>query len=137
MKIFIISVILLISTVYVSNSQVAIIANKGVSDASIDASKAGSIYSLSTKKWGNGTSIVVFDMSGGDAKSKFYGFINKNEASLKKDWLKLKLTEGSETPKLLGSDAEMIKMVSSTSGAIGYVSSSSVTGDVKVLNTIK
>lgn len=129
-------VILFITSISLK-AQVAIIANKSVSESSIDASKAGSIYSLSTKKWSNGSPIAIFDLNSGAPKATFYGFINKNDAALKKDWLKLKLTEGADVPKPVNSDAEMVKMVASTNGAIGYVAASAVTPDVKVLFTIK
>jgi ABC-type phosphate transport system substrate-binding protein len=136
---FILSLIVVICfSAIATQAQVAIIANKSVSESSIDASKAGSIYSLSTKKWSNGSAIVIYDMSAaGATKEKFYAFISKNDGALKKEWLKLKLTEGADVPKPVASDADMVKMVASTPGAIGYVSASAVTGDVKVLTTIK
>jgi ABC-type phosphate transport system substrate-binding protein len=117
-------------------AQVAIIANKSVGAASIDAGSAANIYALDLKNFG-GATLVLFDLAdGNDAKSKFYGFLGKSPADMKKVWLKAKLTGNGNPPTTVGSDDEMLKKVASTPGAIGYISASKVNGDVKVLKKI-
>ena len=116
-------------------AETVIIANKGVADNSIDASTAGSIYSLDQKTWPGGGALVVVDMSGGAAKDAFYAFINKNPNAMKKAWLKKKLTSGAKTPEVVSNDADMVAKVASTPGAIGYCDKSQVTGDVKIIAT--
>lgn len=113
----------------VAQSQVSVIVNKNVPEKNLEASKVANIYTLTTKKWSNGSEIKIADNSSA-AKTKFFGFINKAEGALKKDWLKAKLSEGADVPKTFGSDAEVLDFVASTPGAVGFVSSSSVTDKV-------
>ncbi|MGE5498048.1 MAG: hypothetical protein ACM3Q2_08265 [Syntrophothermus sp.] len=128
-------IILLFSAVSLFG-QVSVIANKSVSDASLSASKVGSIFTLETTKWSNGSKIIVFDNSS-DVNASFYQGIGKSTMAVKKEWLKKQLTGEAVAPENLGGDAEVIRKVSSTQGAIGFVSSSSVNGSVKVLCQIK
>lgn len=118
------------------SAQVAVIANKSVSASSVDASSLSNIYSLDSKNLG-GVTVVVLDLGeDNDAKKKFYAFLGKSFADMKKVWLKAKLTGNGNPPITVASEEEMIKKVASTPGAIGYVSASKVTGDVKVLKKI-
>ena len=112
--------------------QVSVIANKSVSESSLSSAKISSIYMLEKTTWSNGSKIVVFDNSS-DVKTDFYDMIGKDQLNIRKEWMKKQLTGEAKAPETLGSDAEVIKKVAATPGAIGYVKSSSVTGDVKVI----
>ena len=119
-------------------SQVSVVVNKSVSETSINSSKLANVYSLSQLKWSDGSKIVVFEQSGdNDQKAKFYQYISKEPQSLKKEWLKKQFSGEAKAPESLSSDDEILKKVSSTPGAIGYIKSSSVNGTVKVLTEIK
>jgi ABC-type phosphate transport system substrate-binding protein len=120
-----------------SYSQVAVIANKSVGESSITAGKAGEIYSLKVKTWGNGTGIVRYTLkSESETTAKFFGAIGKSSADMKKLWMKLQLTGEGQAPEALASEDEVINKVASTPGAIGFVSASKVNDKVKVLLTI-
>lgn len=135
MKNFLTIIFLLIVSLISVNAQISVVANKSVSE-SLNAAKVAGIYSLTITKWADGSKIVVFDNSG-DAKVGFYTGIGRDLQSLKKEWMKKQLTGEAKAPETLGSDADVIKKVAATSGAIGYVKSSSVTGDVKVIAELK
>lgn len=121
-----------------AQAQVAVIVNKSVPAASLNGAKLSDLYSLSTKTWDNGTKVVVFDQkTDNDVKSKFYSFVGKSAADMKKVWMRVQLSGEGKAPEALSSDDEVIKKVASTPGAIGYVSADKVTGDVKVVATIK
>jgi ABC-type phosphate transport system substrate-binding protein len=121
-----------------SYGQVSVIANKSVSQNSVNSSALSDIYSLSNVKWSNGSKIFVYEQSAdNDTKSKFYKFISKEPLALKKEWLKKQFSGEAKAPETVSSDEEMISKVASTPGAIGYVKSSSVNGNVKVLTEIK
>ena len=79
---------------------------------------------------------MVLDNSS-DTKSGFYSGIGKDQLSLKKEWMKKQLTGEAKAPEAVGSDEDVIQKVASTKGAIGFVKSSKVTGDVKVLVELK
>lgn len=126
---------IMIFTVITVNAQISVIANKSVSET-VNVTKVGNIYSLTATKWSDGSKIVVLD-NGSNAKSDFYKGIGKDQASLKKEWMKKQLTGEAKAPESLSSDDEVLNKVASTPGAIGYVKSSSVNGTVKVLVEIK
>jgi ABC-type phosphate transport system substrate-binding protein len=134
-KYIFISALLLLSA-GISSAQVSVVANKSVPDNALTSSKVSSIFSLEQVKWSSGDRVVVFDQNG-DAKSKFYSAIGKDQLSMKKDWMKKQLTGEAKAPETLGSDADVIAKVSSTPGSIGYVNAANVTGGVKVLLELK
>lgn len=117
------------------NAQVSVVANKSVGET-INASKLANIYSLTITKWSDGSKIIVFD-NNSDTKNNFYKELGKDQLSLKKEWMKKQLTGEAKAPESLGSDDDVINKVSSTPGAIGFVKSSSVTGNVKVILELK
>ena len=118
-------------------AQVAVIANKSVSDASLDSKKVEEIYSLKLKTWSDGKSITLFAYkSDNGTVEKFYSSMGKSSSDMKKLWMKLQLTGEGTAPEALGSEDEVLNKVASTPGAIGFVDASKVNGNVKVLLTI-
>lgn len=121
----------------VNSAQVSVIANKSFKSDRINLSTLKDIYNLDTQSL-NGEKVKLFDFSPDNSiKSNFYSAINANPAEIKKVWLKAKLTGGGNPPVNVSSEDEMINKVSSTDGAIGFVSSSKVNDKVKVLLEIK
>jgi ABC-type phosphate transport system substrate-binding protein len=119
-----------------AEAQIAVIANKSVPDAAAGVRKVATIYALELTKWSDGTKIIVIDQSG-DAKEKFYPAIGFDPLALRKAWLKKQLTGEAKAPDLLHSDTEVLSRVAATPGAVGYINSSKVTSDVKVICEIK
>lgn len=134
MKKFIVVLAITLLTVSI-NAQVSVIVNKSVGET-ITSSKVANIYSLTQTKWADGTKIVVFDNTS-DTKEVFYSKIGKDQLNLKKEWMKKQLTGEAKAPESLASDDDVIKKIASTTGAIGFVKSSKVTNDVKVLIELK
>lgn len=120
-----------------TRAQVAVIANKSAGVSSATASTVADIYTLSTKEWKDGSAVVVFDLkTEGATRTKFYEFIGKSPIELKKVWMRTQLSGEGKAPSVVGSEEEMVQKVASTPGAIGFVSASKVSGDVKLLATI-
>lgn len=132
-RLFIIFFIFIAFTTYSFAQEYAIIANKSVSESSIDKGTLAKIMDLNTTTWSNGSKIVIFDYKDNAAKSSYYSYIGRSENALKKLWLKKKLTEGATTPIQVSDDNEMLNKVASTSGALGYIPASKVNDSVKVL----
>jgi len=119
------------------NAQVAVIANKSVSETTIKTSKVSDIYTLRNKSWTNGNAITVFTLKSEDAVvDKFYSSFEKSSSDMKKLWMKLQLTGEGMAPEALNSSDEMISKVASTTGAIGFIDAKKVNDKVKVLLTI-
>jgi ABC-type phosphate transport system substrate-binding protein len=121
-----------------TQAQVAVIANKSVSESSISSGKLNDIYSLRAKTWGNGKEIVPVTLkSENESVKKFFSAFGKSLMEMKKLWMKLQLTGEGQPPASVGSEDEVVSKVASTPGAIGFVSSDKVNSSVKVLLTIK
>jgi ABC-type phosphate transport system substrate-binding protein len=61
--------------------------------------------------------------------------LNKSGSQIKAYWSKLVFTGKGTPPKEVGSDAEMLELVSQNPSVIGYVDKAAVTDQVKVLAT--
>ena len=135
-KLLAFTVILVLSAIQ-AQSQVAVFVNRSTTVTAATAVSLADIYSLATKEWKDGSVIAVFDQkSDGLTRTKFYEFIGKSPIELKKIWMRVQLSGEGKAPGTVGSDEEMVQKVASTSGAIGFVASSKVTADVKVIATI-
>ena len=132
----IILVLALLFAVSSAFSQVVVIANKSVS-GSIDKATLKNIYTLDVKKI-DYHDVVPIDLKEDNAtRQKFYSGIGSSWAEMSKTWMRVKLSGAGNPPKQATSEDDMVAKVASTPGAIGFVSKSKVTGDVKVLMEIK
>jgi ABC-type phosphate transport system substrate-binding protein len=126
---------LLIQTVP-SNGQVALIANKSVSIASIDRETLKNIYTLESKNIGS-LKVVLFDLrDDGVTKSAFYGFMGTTPYELRKSWLRAKLTGTGEPPTLV-SEEDICNKVANTPGSIGYVSTAKTKDNIQIIMNIE
>jgi ABC-type phosphate transport system substrate-binding protein len=118
-------------------AQVAVIANKSVSENAITTGKVGEIYTLKAKTWSDGKAIVPVTLKSDNAETqKFFGAFGKSFLEIKKLWMKLQLTGEGQPPEGFGSEEDIINKVASTAGAIGFVGADKVNNKVKVLLTI-
>lgn len=132
-----IATILIIACSALSLAQVSVVANKSLKTDKINLSTLKDIYNLDSQSL-NGEKVKLFDFSSDNAaKNSFYSALGTTSAEIKKVWLKAKLTGAGNPPENVDSDDAMINKVSSTPGAIGFVKSSSVTGNVKVILELK
>ncbi len=120
------------------NAQVSVIANKNVPIDKVNKSQLLDYYSGEIKYWSDGKTIIVFDLKPkNETKEKFYEYIAKNTARMKSIWIKKLLSGEGDPPEAVSSEDEMIQKVQNTSGAIGFVASNKVKGNVKVIAVIK
>jgi ABC-type phosphate transport system substrate-binding protein len=118
--------------------QVAVIANPSVPVDTITNTELLDFYSRDIRLWNNNKPITVFDLKPkGELKETFYAFIGKSTSRMKSIWMKKMLSGEGDPPVALDSEESMLKKVSSTPGAIGFVQLKSVTQGVKVLTIIK
>jgi ABC-type phosphate transport system substrate-binding protein len=81
--------------------------------------------------------ILLLDQKEGSGeRNGFYKtVVNKTPSQLKSYWSKIIFTGKGKPPKIIDSQAEIIKAVASNPSAIAYVDSSLVNDSVKVLKT--
>ncbi len=125
--------LLFVATVLPARAQVAVVVNKSVPAAQVDAGDVLDIYALEKAKWGDGTRVVVFTQ---DAQADvFFSQLGRSQTDLKKVWLRKKLSGEGQPPEVLKSDEEVLARVAATPGAVGFVSAGKVNGQVKVVAT--
>ena len=134
MKIVIVTLLFLFSWPETSFSQVAVIAHKSVPVDTIKKSELLDFYTGDIKKWNDEQPVVILDLKPrGDTKKAFYKFLGKSPSRMKSIWLKKMLSGEGDPPLSMRSEAELLKKVASTPGAIGYVSQAKVSKEVKIL----
>ena len=125
--------LLFVATVLPARAQVAVVVNKSVPAAQVDAGDVLDIYALEKAKWGDGTRVVVFTQ---DAQADvFFSQLGRSQTDLKKVLLRKKLSGEGQPPEVLKSDEEVLARVAATPGAVGFVSAGKVNGQVKVVAT--
>lgn len=118
-----------------ANSEIAIIANPGVSISEINESDATKLWMGKVKKIsGSGKLSVVDATAGSKSYLAFYSKIaNKKPRQLKIYWGKMMFSGKVFPPRKLYSDEDIVKWVSKTPGALGYVNSQALNDSVKIL----
>lgn len=112
----------LIFFAFTAKSQVYVVVNDSVQTDSLNSEKIVEIYTLNKSNWDNGERITVIDIKGADdAKDYFYKCINLDANSVKKIRLKKLFTGAAKPPKAVNTKKELIDMVASTPGAVGYI----------------
>ena len=114
----------------VSAADVQVIGNSSVS-AELSAADVKDIF-LGTKESVGGAAVVPVLASGGAAHEAFLkAYVGKSDQALRNHFKSLVFTGKGSMPKSFGSDAEVVKYVASTKGAIGYVSGGADVAGVK------
>ena len=132
MKKLILSVIFLFTNF--AYADFAIIVNPS-NESSFDESVISRIYTGKEKSFSNGNKIIPISQEPSSAATEQFNskLLNKTSSQLKAYWSKLIFTGKGTPPKELENDSEVIKMVAANPDTIGFVSSSAVSDNVKVV----
>jgi len=122
---------------FITNAQVAVIANKSINAKAVDNNSLSNLYTLQSNELGSQKVKLFFLTTENETNKIFLKSINKSMQDLKKIWLRAKLTGNGFAPDFVSSEAEMIEKVTSTPNSIGFVNQKEVSGDVKVLGKIQ
>jgi ABC-type phosphate transport system substrate-binding protein len=115
-------------------SQVVLIANSSVPDASLTESQLIDICLLSTRTWSNGQSIeLMFPRGNGNEEKEFYALIHRSPLEMRKVWLRAQLSGQARPPVIVSSQEELVRRIESTPGAFGFVNRDRVRGNVKII----
>jgi len=105
--------------------------------AALDADAIAQIYLGRSKSFPDGKPALPVGHAEGSPATAIFNqkVLNKSNSQIKAYWSKLVFTGKGTPPKELGSDAEIVELVSQNPNVIGYVSKASVSDKVKVLAT--
>ena len=115
-------------------AQVQVIANPSVSVAELSADHLKDIFLGGKTDVGGAAVEPVFEQTGAAHEAFLKTYVGKSEAALRIYFKTLVFTGKGTQPKAFASDAEVVKYVASTKGAIGYVSPSADTAGAKKIS---
>jgi len=132
------SAFILIISSSVAAAEVKVIANSNVTDSGLSADVIADVFLGKVGSLPSGVKAVPIDQDEGSAvRDEFYSKASKKDsAQLKAYWSRLIFTGKGQPPKSVADDGDVVAQVSSTPGAIGYVSGGASVGGAKVLMTI-
>jgi ABC-type phosphate transport system substrate-binding protein len=136
-KYIIILVIALLSTSLPSayGQSYKIIVNKSNPATSVSKKEASDYFLKKKAKWPDGTAVTPIDLSSSSkVREEFSQQIHgKSTAAVRNFWQQAAFSGTASAPVEKPNDNEIIEFVKKNPGAIGYVSSSANTSDVKIL----
>jgi ABC-type phosphate transport system substrate-binding protein len=103
--------------------------------ATIDTKQAQRIFLGKEKKFSDGKeALPINSTSGYPSREQFDSTVLKRSSSqVSAYWSKLVFTGKGIPPKEVDDDAAVIAIIANNQNAVGYIDSSAVTGDVKVI----
>ena len=105
--------------------------------AALNAEEISKIYLGRSKSFPDGKAAIPLAQADGTGATATFNekVLNKTGSQIKAYWSKLVFTGKGTPPKELGTDQEVIELVSQNPSVIGYVDKSAVTASVKVVAT--
>ncbi|MBT8343061.1 MAG: hypothetical protein HKP58_01615 [Desulfatitalea sp.] len=114
---------------------VVVIANKNAPDSTLSREDLKNIFLAKKSQWNSGGSINFAILTQGATHETFLKqYIQKTPSQFERHFRKLIFTGKGKAPTTMSSEKEMLAYVSSTEGAIGYVSFETNTSAVMVIN---
>jgi ABC-type phosphate transport system substrate-binding protein len=107
----------------------AVIVNKDNNTASVTAAHLAKIFRSEVKKWPDGTGIVLVLHKDSPGEAETLEHLNKMNAS---EWKAL-LAAHKDSIQVVDTDADVLKIVQSLPGAVGFVDVRSVDGSITVV----
>ena len=122
---------LALASIRVTAADVVVVANPSVAASEVSAADLKEIF-LGAKTSVGGSDVQPVLAETGAAHEEFLkSYVGRSEQALKNHFKSLVFTGKGSMPKAFGSDAEIVKYVAATKGAIGYVSAGAEGAGVK------
>jgi ABC-type phosphate transport system substrate-binding protein len=117
-------------------ADIAVVANKNVSQSSLSKDNLKAIFLGQTTAWGNGAKIefVTLKDSSEIHEEFLKQYVDKSTSQFSNFWKQQVFTGKGRMPKQFDSESKLIEYVSATDGAIGYVSGKAAKGSAKVIS---
>lgn len=103
-----------------------VVAHKGVASEKVDASSLKAIFLGKKVSWDGAGRVVLATLKSGAVADEFYkDRLEMNASAFGNHWRRLAMTGGGIAPKSFETEAELLKFVAETPGAVGFASASS------------
>ncbi len=135
-KLYTLIVIFIITAGTCFSQDYKVIVNSKNTINSINKKELSQIFYKKKKKWADGQPIIPIDLTASsNVRAEFTKNIHgKSVAAIRNYWQQAAFTGAGIAPVEKASDAQVIEYVKSHTGAIGYISNSSATSEVKILS---
>lgn len=134
LRFFIYLNIFLYSITGAAAAEVIVIVNPSVEIDALSQKTLLEIYKNEKTIWDSGKTIkVVLQVVGNTHKDFSYNLIEFPPSKLKRIWRQVIFTGTGNMPKLINTEKDIVKYVSNTNGAIGYIDSKTPHDGTKVL----
>ena len=129
-----VAAVVLIASIHALAGDAKIVANAGIRADSITMAELRSVFLQDRRSLSDGSHVEPVLSKGGTVHEAFLRqYVGKSDDDLRTYYRTLVFTGTGTMPKFLDSDADIVRYVARTKGAIGYVSSDCPTPGVKVL----
>lgn len=92
------------------------------------------MYTLRKHSWDSGLKIKIADYKGdSELRESFYNFLKVNITDIRRIWLKEQFTGRSIPPQIVKGEDEMIELIRSKPGTVGYLRANTVPQDFRIL----
>ena len=117
---------------------ILVIANKSVSSTKISRDELRPIFQTKKDTWPDGTPARPFNLPEGDTIRQGFdaAVLGLDPDRVARYWIDRKIRGGDRPPQTAPSSAVMVKVVSKTAGALGYVEAAAADSSVKVVAKI-
>lgn len=111
-----------------------IIVHKGLEGQALDAATVKSVLLGKKVAWDNGSRVTIAALKSGPvADGALKAAVDQTASQFLNHWRRLAMTGGGLAPKSFESEAEVLKFVAETPGAIGFVDSATADASVVVV----
>lgn len=116
-------------------NNIAVIANLGADTSDLNVSRLKSIFGMRTRSWRNGNQIQVFVLKDNNPLHILFTkkVLRTYPYNLRRIWDRRVYSGTGLAPTVVNSEQEMLKLISETDNAIGYISKRNIGQNVKVL----
>jgi ABC-type phosphate transport system substrate-binding protein len=119
---------------YAANAVYAVI-NADTAQHIISKNKLGAIFKMRLRHWQDGSPITVFVLEDENPLHRLFckKILNVFPHQMRKSWNKLVFSGTGQAPVQVTDQQDMIDKISSTPGAIGYLSGENINDKIRVL----
>lgn len=109
--------------------------NSKLTQNSVSRNGLSAIFRMRLRHWQDGSPVMVFVLRDDNDLHKLFckQVLNVFPHQMRRSWNKLVFSGTGQAPITVESKEEMIQKISSTPGAIGYLSSEDITDNIKIL----
>ena len=115
--------------------KILVIVNKSVTTTTLSKTTIADIYKNKKSRWNNGDRIFVVILKSGSICDAFAkDILSMTQARLINVWKKVIFTGVGTPPRIVKNEKELVELVSTTKGAIGYIGLTTPHDNVKVVS---